>query len=135
METTLSWLWFTHRMRHLEASTGKHTLVLIILLAPAIFRCGTATISARFGHGRSGIEIADKEKHRNMGNVLQCCCIIAFRNLSLVEEYVLDRARNLNSLAAIEGVDVESSEGRYWFRLGYLLHLGLGRSWLRSNWT
>ena len=48
-----------------------------------------------------------------MGNVLDCGGIIAIRNLSLIEEYILDRIGNLNSLAANRCIDVEYSEGRY----------------------
>lgn len=77
-------------MCHLKAATGKHTFILVILLAPARFRSGTATASTRFRHGRSGIDVASKEKHGGVGNVLDCCNLIAFKNLSLIEEYVLD---------------------------------------------
>ena len=106
---------------------GVGKFVLVIFLAPARFRSRTATSSARFGHGRGSINVASKEKHCSMGNVLDSGGIIAIRNLSLIEENVLDRVRNLNSLAANRCIDVERSEGRYRFRLDYWPYLGLGR--------
>ena len=62
-----------------------------------------------------------------MGNVLDCGGIIAIRNLSLIEEYILDRVWNLNSLAANRCVDVERGEGRHRLCLDSWLHLRLGR--------
>jgi len=56
-------------MCHLKAATGKHTFILVILLAPIRFRGGTATASARFGHGCSGIYVPSKEKHSNVAIV------------------------------------------------------------------
>ena len=120
-------------MSHLEASTGKLPLVLVILLAPTRIRGRTATASARFGHGRSGIDIAHKEQHSNVGNILDSGGIIALWNLGFIEKDVFDRVRNLNSLAAIGCIDVERGEGRHRLRLCYWLHLGLGRSRLWSN--
>ena len=48
-------------------------------------------------------------------NLLDSSGIIVLWNLSLIEEYILDRIGNLNSLAANRCVDVECSEG--WHRL------------------
>ena len=72
VETAFNGLWFVHGMSHLEASTGIGAFILLILLAPTRFRCRTATTSARFGHGCCGINVASKEKHCSMGNVLDC---------------------------------------------------------------
>ena len=145
VETTLAWLRFVHGMSHLEASTDIGAFILVILLAPARFRSRTATTSARFGHGCCGINVASKEKHCSMGNVdfvelklLNCGGIIALWNLSLIEENILDRVRNLNSLAANRCVDVECGEGRYRLFLDSWLHLGLGRCRCldsRTDWT
>ena len=45
-----------------------------------------------------------------MGNVLNCCNLIAFRNLSLIEEDVLDWVRYLNGLCANKRVYAEYGE-------------------------
>ena len=45
-----------------------------------------------------------------MGNVLDSGSIIAIWNLSLIEENVLDRVGNLDSLAANRCIDVGFSE-------------------------
>lgn len=90
METTLTWLWLTHGMSHLEASMGKGSLVLVLVTSPTRLWCSTATTATRLGHRCSGINVADKEKHCSMGNVLDCGYIIVLWNLSLIEEYILD---------------------------------------------
>ena len=68
-----------------------------------------------------------------MGNVLDSGSIIAIWNLSLIEENVLDRVGNLDSLAANRCIDVECGEGWHRLRLDSWLHLCLSRSWRWSN--
>ena len=97
-------------MCHLKASASIGAFVLVIPFAPIRFRGGSATTSARFGHGSSGIDVSSKEKHCSMGNVLNCCNLIAFRNLSLIEEDVLDWVRYLNGLCANKRVYAEYGE-------------------------
>jgi len=95
---------------------GKHAFVLVILLSPARFRSGTVTISSRFGHRCNGIDVPCKEKHGNVGNVLDSCNLIALWNLSFIEEDVLDRIGNLDLLDLTASIDIENGVGR--FRLG-----------------
>ena len=60
-----------------------------------------------------------------MGNVLNCCNLIAFRNLSLIEEDILDRIRNPDLLDLTASIDVESSLCR--------CRLGLNKGF--QNWN
>ena len=99
-------------MYHLEESASIGMFVLVILLTPIRFWSGTATTSARLGHGRSGINVAGKEKHGSMGNILDSGGIIVLWHLNLYEENVLDRVRNLNYLTDNRCIDIERSEGR-----------------------
>jgi hypothetical protein len=115
-------------MSHLEASASIGAFVLVILLAPAIIRGRAATTSARFGHGRSGIDVAHEEQHGYVGNVLDSCNLIAFWNLSFIEEDVLDRIRNPDLLDLTASVDVENGLGWCGLGLNTWLNFGLGRS-------
>ena len=127
VETAFNCFWLAHGMCHLEASASIGAFILVIFFAPTRFRCRTATTSARFRHGRCGINVANKEKHCSMSNVLDNGDIISLWNLSLIEENILDRVWNLNCLAANRCVDVECGKGRHRLCLGSWLHLGLGR--------
>ena len=51
-----------------------------------------------------------------MGNVLDCCSVIAFRNLGFIEEDVLDRVRNPDLLGFTTCIDSEKSLLRFWLR-------------------
>ena len=90
MITTLTWLWLTNGMSHLETAASKGTFVLVFLLSPTRFWGRTATSSALFGQGCGSIDIASKEKHRDVSDVLYSGSFVAFGYLSLVEEDVLD---------------------------------------------
>ena len=139
--TAFNRLWFVHWMCHPKASAGIGAFVLVIYLAPTRFWRRTATTSARLGHGRGGINVADKEKHCSMSNVdfvelnlLDSGGIIVFWNLSLFEENVLDWIRNPDFLDLTTSIDIENGLG--WCRLGLntRLNFGLGRCcWLCSR--
>lgn len=126
VETAFNCFWLAHGMCHLEASASIGAFILVIFFAPTRFRCRTATTSARFRHGRCGINVSNKEKHCCMGNVFNSGGIIVLWNLRLIEENILDRVWNLNSLAANRCVDVECSEGRHRLCLNSRLNFYLG---------
>ena len=64
-----------------------------------------------------------------MRNVLSWCSHIRIRNLNLIEEDVLDRVRNIDSLHFTANIDIEGSLGSNW----QWLRIGLGRFRCLSN--
>ena len=70
-----------------------------------------------------------------MGNVLDCCSVIAFRNLGFIEEDVLDRVRNPDLLGFTTCIDSEKSLLRFWLWLNFGLNFGLDRFRCLSSWA